>query len=143
MRSCISNSHPISPPLSHGMCLHDHCNLLLPCLYEFLHENCNGKVQAFFISCLRHLEIWNKLPCHLSSISALPAFRKRLEHHLFSSAFPGISSPSTDITLCDVTTSTNVNHIIRAGLRHHHHHHHHIRLTSVTPKHTRYFRHPR
>ena len=23
------------------------------------------------------------------------------------------------------------------------HHHHHIRLTSVTPKHTRYFRHPR
>ena len=26
---------------------------------------------------------------------------------------------------------------------HHHHHHHHIRLTSVTPKHTRYFRHPR
>ena len=53
---------------------------------------------------------WNRLPCHLSSISALPAFRKRLKHHLFSSAFPGISSPSTDITLCDVITSTNVNH---------------------------------
>ena len=47
-------------------------------------------------------DTWNKLPCHLSSISALPAFRKRLKHHLFSSAFPGISSPSTDITLCDV-----------------------------------------
>ena len=57
-------------------------------------------------------DIWNKLPCHLSSISALPAFRKRLKHHLFSSAFPGIPSPSTDITLCDATTSTNVNHII-------------------------------
>ena len=55
-------------------------------------------------------DTWNKLPCHLSSISALLAFRKKLEHHLFSSAFPGISSPSTDITLCDVITSTNVNH---------------------------------
>ena len=55
-------------------------------------------------------DTWNRLPCHLSSISALPAFRKRLKHHLFSSAFPGISSPSTDITLCDVITSKNVNH---------------------------------
>ena len=55
-------------------------------------------------------DIWNKLPCHLSSISTLPAFRKRLKHHLFSSAFPGISFPSTDM-LCDATTSTNVNHI--------------------------------
>ena len=55
-------------------------------------------------------DTWNKLPCHLSSISALPAFRKRLKHHLFSSAFPGISFPSTDITLWDVITSTNVNH---------------------------------
>ena len=55
--------------------------------------------------------IWKKLPCHLSSFSALPAFKKRLEHHPFSSAFPDISSPSTDITLCDVTTSMNVNHI--------------------------------
>ena len=44
-------------------------------------------------------DIWNKLPCHLSSIPALPAFRKRLKHHLFSSAFPGVSSPSADITL--------------------------------------------
>ena len=35
-------------------------------------------------------DTWNKLPCHLSSISALPAFRKRLKHHLFLSAFPGV-----------------------------------------------------
>ena len=55
-------------------------------------------------------DTWNRLPCHLSSISALPAFRKRLKHHLFSTAFPGISSPSTDITLCDVIKSMNVNH---------------------------------
>ena len=54
-------------------------------------------------------DTWNKIPCHLSFISALPAFRKRLKHHLLLSAFPGISSPSTDITLCDVITSTNVN----------------------------------
>ena len=39
--------------------------------------------------------IWNKLPGHLSSISTLPAFRKRLKHYLFSSAFPDNPSPST------------------------------------------------
>ena len=49
-------------------------------------------------------DTWNRLPCHLSSISALPAFRKRLKHHLFSTAFPGISSPSTDITLLHYIT---------------------------------------
>ena len=55
-------------------------------------------------------DTWNGLPSHLSSISALPAFRKRLMHHLFSTAFPGISTPSTGIPLFDVITSTNVNH---------------------------------
>ena len=46
-------------------------------------------------------DIWNELPCHLSSISGLPAFRKRLKHHFFSSAFPSIfSSPSTHIMFC-------------------------------------------
>ena len=44
-------------------------------------------------------DIWNKLPCHPTSISSLLVFRKRLEHHLFSSAFPSISSSSTDIML--------------------------------------------
>ena len=33
-------------------------------------------------------DTWNRLPCHLSSISALPAFRKRLKHHLFFKCFP-------------------------------------------------------
>ena len=32
-------------------------------------------------------DFWNKLPVHLSSIPALPAFRKRLKHHLFLDAF--------------------------------------------------------
>ena len=34
----------------------------------------------------------------------------RQKHHLFSTTLPVISSPSTDITLCDVITSTNVEH---------------------------------
>ena len=34
--------------------------------------------------------VWNKLPGHLSSISTLPAFRKRLKHHLFWVPFPMI-----------------------------------------------------
>ena len=55
--------------------------------------------------------LWNKLPRHLSSISTLPAFRKGLKHHFFVSAFPGISSRSTVITLWDVTPTLNVNHI--------------------------------
>ena len=55
--------------------------------------------------------IWNKLPGHLSSISTLPASRKRLEHHLFSSAFPGNPSPSTGITFCDVGPSTNATQV--------------------------------
>ena len=32
--------------------------------------------------------VWNKLPGYLSSISTLPAFRKRLKHHLFRVPFP-------------------------------------------------------
>ena len=51
---------------------------------------------------------WNKLPCHLSSISTLPAFRKWLEHHLVSNAYLVITSPSSNITLCDVSPSTNL-----------------------------------
>ena len=34
-------------------------------------------------------DIWNsKLPCHLSSIFAHPAFKKRLKHHLFFECLP-------------------------------------------------------
>ena len=55
--------------------------------------------------------VWNKLPGHLSSIPTLPAFRKRLKHHLFLSAFPGNPSPPTGITFCDVSPSTNVTQV--------------------------------
>ena len=55
--------------------------------------------------------VWNKLPGHLSSISTLPAFRNRLKHHLFLSAFPGNPSPSTGITFCDVSPSTNATQV--------------------------------
>ena len=55
--------------------------------------------------------VWNKLPGHLSSISSLPAFRKKLKHHLFRSAFPGNPSPSTGITFCDVSPSTDATQV--------------------------------
>ena len=56
--------------------------------------------------------ILNKLPCHLSSISTLPTFRKRLKHHLLSSASSGNPSSSTGITFCDVSPPTNATQII-------------------------------
>ena len=55
--------------------------------------------------------VWNKLSGHLSSISSLPAFRKKLKHHLFRSAFPGNPSPSTGITFCDVSPSTDATQV--------------------------------
>ena len=72
-----------------------------------LTKNRNGKVQVVLVRCLGHVGyhlIFHPFPLVLLSGS------KRLKHHLFSSAFPGISTPSTNITLCDVITSTNVNH---------------------------------
>ena len=59
-------------------------------------------------------DIWNKLPGHLSSIPALPAFRKGLKHHLFLKAYPSISSSSRDsspvgnITFSDATSFINI-----------------------------------
>ena len=55
--------------------------------------------------------VLNKLPGHLSSIFTLSAFRKRLKHHLFLSAFPGNPSPSTGITFCDVSPSTDMTQV--------------------------------
>ena len=55
--------------------------------------------------------VWNKLPGHFSSISTLPAFRKKLKYHLFRSAFPGNPSPSTGITFCDVSPSTDATQV--------------------------------
>ena len=67
---------------------------------------CGGEVQIIFIC-----SVWNKLPGHLSSLSTLPAFRKRLKYHLFSSVFPGNPSPSTGITFCDVSPSTDATQV--------------------------------
>ena len=59
-------------------------------------------------------DFWNKLPVHLSSIPTLPAFRKRLKHHLFLDAFPGIApssrngTPVGNITLSDATSLINI-----------------------------------
>ena len=56
-------------------------------------------------------KIWNGYHVIFHPFPLFLLSGKRLKHHLFLSTFPSISSPSTDITLCDVTTSTNVNHI--------------------------------
>ena len=56
--------------------------------------------------------IWNKLSGHLSSISTLPVFRKRLNRHLFPSVFSGNPSPSTGTTFCDASPSTSATQVI-------------------------------
>ena len=38
-------------------------------------------------------------------------FQERLKHHLFLSAFPGNHSPSTSITFCDVSPSTDATQV--------------------------------
>ena len=71
-------------------------------------KNRNGQSKSFSSVAS---SVWNKLPGHLSSISSLPAFRKKLKHHLFQSAFPGNPSPSTGITFCDVSPSTDATQV--------------------------------
>ena len=58
--------------------------------------------------------IWNSLPSHLSSIPALPAFRRALKHHLFLLAYPdsgaksGKTKPAQSITLRDTPPATAI-----------------------------------
>ena len=58
--------------------------------------------------------IWNSLPSHLSSIPALPAFRRALKHHLFLLAYPDSSAksgkikPAQSITLRDTSPATAI-----------------------------------
>ena len=93
-KCCFSNSHFITLPLSHGICTRDYYDLL-----RLLSPRENAMAKSKSSSSVA-LGIWNKLSYHISSISALPAFRKKTKHHLFS----------FQSTLSDVTTSTNVNH---------------------------------
>ena len=98
--------HQLQPPTRKSARL---LPLPLPCQYAFPHK----KLQWQGPSRSHPLPLILGIGYHdifHSFISALPAFRKRLKHHLFSTAFLGISSPSTDITVCDIITSTNVKH---------------------------------
>ena len=58
--------------------------------------------------------IWSSLPSHLSSIPALPAFRRALKHHLFLLAYPdsgatsGKTKPAQSITLRDTPPATAI-----------------------------------
>ena len=49
--------------------------------------------------------IWNSLLNHLSSIPALPAFRRALEHHLFLLAYPDSGAKSGKIKVHYLTSS--------------------------------------
>ena len=57
---------------------------------------------------------WNSLPNHLSSIPALPAFRRALKHPLFLLAYPdsgaksGVIKPAQSITLRDTPPTTAI-----------------------------------
>ena len=72
--------------------------LLLHCHYVFL----TGMAQSRSFSSVAS-SVWNKLLGHLSSISTLPAFRKRLEHHLFWVPFPVI--PHHPLASCFVMSA--------------------------------------
>ena len=51
--------------------------------------------------------IWNKLPGHLSSVPALPAFRTHLKSHLFLQAYNGSITPATSaVSTSDTMPST-------------------------------------
>ena len=108
-RYCISNSHPILLPSIVPRYVPTQSLRSSSSLSISIPSRKTAMARSKSFSSVAS-DTWNKLPCHLLSIYALPAFRKRLKHHLFSSAFPGIFSPSTDITLCDVIASMNVNH---------------------------------
>ena len=58
-------------------------------------------------------DTWNRLPCHLSSISALPTFRKRLKHHLFSLLSPVF--PLHPLTSRFVMSSRGVGRLKKVG----------------------------
>ena len=81
-------------------CMHN-AHVPPPCQCVSLPEKCNGKVQIMHSHLL--LQIF-----HLSSISLNLEFANL---HIKCSAFPGISSPPTDITLCDVTPFTYVTQV--------------------------------
>ena len=75
-------------------------------------SNCNRLIATpFFVQPKISLVIQSGRRLIRQFPQAIPAFRKRLKHHLFSSAFPGNSSPSTGITFCDVSPSTDATQV--------------------------------
>ena len=86
-----------------------YCDLLFSCRYVFsFTKNCNGKVLAFLIRCLGHLELVTMSSFILFRSSC---FQEETRASSFFEFLPHIFSPFTDTTLCDITTSTNVNPI--------------------------------
>ena len=71
LRFCISNSHPISLPLSHGACPRDHCDLLLVNIHS-LTRNCNGKVGPSLFHCEQIRQVILESPAKTCSLDPLP-----------------------------------------------------------------------
>ena len=106
-RFSSSSSHPISPLLFHGMCQHDHCDLLLHCHFVFLIEKPEWQSPNYFHLLPQVFGIKQVIfhPFPLFPLSG------RDSSTIFLSAFPGNLSPSTDITFCDVSQSTDATQV--------------------------------
>ena len=91
---CSSSSHPISPPLFHGMCQHDHCDLLLHCHYRFLIEKPEWQSPNHFHLLPRVSGINFQVIFHRLRLFPLSG---RDSSTIFVSAFPGNPSPCFSI----------------------------------------------
>ena len=91
---------------------HEPSALLQFCLYVFPHVKPPLQPSKSCSSVASN--IWNSLPNHLSSIPALPVFRRALKHHLFLLAYPdsgaksGVIKPAHSISLRDIPQTTAI-----------------------------------
>ena len=103
---------PILHLSSQSMYRREHSALLQFCLYAVPPRKTTIAASKSFSSVASN--IWNSLPSHLSSIPALPAFRRALKHHLFLLAYSdsiaksGKIKPAQSITLRDTPPATAI-----------------------------------
>ena len=104
------SSQPILHLSSQNMYRREHSALLQFCLYVFPHIKLPSQPPNLF-----HLLLQiSGTPSHLSSIPALPAFRRALKHHLFLLAYPysgaksGKTKPAQSITFRDTPPATAI-----------------------------------
>ena len=100
----LLKSHPISPPLFHGMCQHNHFDLPFPWQFVSLHKKPQWQCPNHFHSLLQISGINSYVILHPFH-SALPAFKERLTYHLFSSTFPPMYVLNHPLTSCFVMST--------------------------------------